>query len=67
MSNFSHQDWTPVIIKKRRDPNKKITDYERTNGTETIQSKKFGSGKNNQSSHGQGLTKVQREAMDNDG
>ena len=67
MSDFSHQDWTPVIIKKHRDPNKKITDYERTNGLEAIQAKKFGSGKNSQSLKGQGLTKVQREAMDNDG
>ena len=67
MSNFSHQDWTPVVLKKHVNPRKKITDYERANGVETIQTKKYGSGKNNQNFQSGDISKVQREAIDNDG
>lgn len=67
-NNINHQDWETVILKKKTS-NKltKVSDYERMNGANTIQVTKLGAAKNNQGNRSQQMSKVQRDALDNDG
>jgi putative transcription factor len=64
---MDHQDWEPVVFKKRIDNrNKKVTDVERVaNGVEAIHAAKIGGSKNNQIVNTS--SKIQKEALDNDG
>lgn len=64
--SFKHQDWETVVIKKKRNNKKKVSDYERANGTGTVTVSKYNGGKNSQSFKS-GMTKVQRDALNNDG
>lgn len=62
--SFSHQDWTPVVLHKRKPKSKKVTDFQRANGTKTVTTNR--AGKNNLSTQS-GFTKTQREALDSEG
>jgi len=67
IKEMDHQDWTPVILKKRTNHRSKpVTDFERVSGVETIQTTKQNGGKNVQN-NSISMTKVQKEALDNDG
>lgn len=70
MSDLNHQDWEPVILKKPTSNRpKKVNDFERVNGMQTVHTMKQGGGKNSQNLNYNptGMSKVQKAALDNDG
>lgn len=64
---MSHQDWNPVVFHKKTRTKSTVSDKERIqNGVNAQAVKKVGAGKNLNNNTG-AYTKVQRQALDNDG